>query len=107
MIKKRVQYQEAYRASAIEIQKRVQAGFSLEEAQEYGTAIYHQVLTNPSKEVRERMTQIALKETFQSPTGEAWSKAFSHLSSQTILLEEKKKLNFRYIFFKGFIIFLT
>tara|TARA_R100001594_G_scaffold25862_1_gene50369 strand:+ start:7181 stop:10177 length:2997 start_codon:yes stop_codon:yes gene_type:complete len=78
MIKKRVQYQEAYRASAIEIQKRVQAGFSLEEAQEYGTAIYHQVLTNPSKEVRERMTQIALKETFQSPTGEAWSKAFSH-----------------------------
>jgi len=78
MIKRRVQYQEAFRASAIEIQKRVQAGFSMEEAQEYGTAKYHQVLTDPGKEVRKRMTDIALKETFQAPTGDAFAKMFGN-----------------------------
>ena len=78
MIKRRVQYQEAYRASAIEIQKRIQAGFSIEEAQEYGTAKYHQVLTDPGKEVLKRMTDTALKETFQAPTGDAFAKLFGN-----------------------------
>ena len=78
MIKRRVQYQEAYRASAIEMQKRVQAGFSIEEAQEYGTAKYHQVLTDPGKEVLKRMTDTALKETFQAPTGDAFAKLFGN-----------------------------
>ena len=99
MIKRRVQYQEAFRASAIEIQRRVQAGVPLRRtpdmekpvyndqgelikgelsAQEYGTAIYKQVLTNPSKEVRNRMTETALKETFQAPTGDGFARIFGN-----------------------------
>ena len=78
MIKRRVQYQEAYRASSIEVQKRIKAGFSVDEAQQYGTAKYHEVLTNPSKDIREKMTQVALKETFQAPTGDRFASLFSH-----------------------------
>ena len=78
MIKRRVQYQEAYRASAIEVQKRVKAGFSVDEAQQYGTAKYHEVLTKPSKDIRDKMTQTALKETFQAPTGDRFASIFSH-----------------------------
>lgn len=88
MIKRRVQYQEAFKASLLEIQKRVEAGFPLKRtpdmkkpeyneageliagelsAEEYGAKVAESVLTDPSAEVVKRMEADALTETFQSP----------------------------------------
>ena len=76
MIKGRVKYQEAFRASMREIQARVESGYPLKRtddmpeeelsAEEYGAQAYERVLENPSKEVLKKMEQTALEETFQA-----------------------------------------
>ncbi len=67
MIRRRVRYQEAYRAQHIEFEKRLSAGFSQEEAQEYATAMYAKYLDDPPPDVLKREREVSLKETFQSP----------------------------------------
>ena len=67
MIRKRVRYQEAYRAQHIEYEKRLSAGFSQKEAEDYASAMYTKYLSDPPPEVLIREKETALKETFQSP----------------------------------------
>ena len=88
MIKRRVQYQEAFKASLLEIQQRVDVGIPLKRtedmkkpvfdgegnliegelsAEEYGARVYQRVLEEPSKDVVKLMEKTALDETFQSP----------------------------------------
>ena len=67
MIRRRVRYQEAYRAQHIEFEKRLSAGFSQDEAQEYASAMYTKYLNDPPPDVLKREREVSLKETFQAP----------------------------------------
>ena len=79
MIKKRVQYQEAYRASHFSYEKAIGAGMNKDEAERLAKQAYIEVMTNPTKEVSKRMSETALKETFQAPIqGDRFNAVFNN-----------------------------
>ena len=67
MIRRRVQYQEAFRKQALTMQLAIKNGMSKSEAMEEGKLAYTLVMTDPDQATLELMKKTSLEETFQNP----------------------------------------
>ena len=67
MIRRRVQYQEAFRKQAIAYQKALKVGMKPKEAEELAKKAYMKEMTNPTQATLQLMKDTSLQETFQSP----------------------------------------